>query len=201
MNLPNKLTVFRILLVPVFVVLFIYTSIPLNFLWAFIVFTIASLTDLLDGKIARKYNLVTTFGKLMDPLADKILVMAAMLCFVGQKTTPAWVVILILSREFLVTSLRLVAAGDGLVIAADIWGKVKTVTQMLWVIFTLLAVWTQSDQALLFPNHPVSYSAPPAPVIILLVVSELLMWAAVTFTVLSGFNYCYKNRNVFLRDI
>ena len=134
MNLPNKLTLLRIFLVPVFVSLMLF-GYPLAGLAVFIA---ASLTDLLDGQIARKYNLVTVFGKLMDPLADKILVMSAMLLLVQFGYTPAWVVIIILAREFLVTSLRLIAAGEGVVIAADIWGKIKTVAQMLWVLSALL---------------------------------------------------------------
>ena len=119
MNLPNKLTMLRIMLVPIFVLFMSIGATPLNLFLALVVFVIASLTDLLDGKIARKYGLVTNFGKLMDPLADKVLVMSAMLCFVSAGLAPAWIVIVILTREFLVTSLRLIAAGEGTVIAAD----------------------------------------------------------------------------------
>lgn len=138
MNLPNKLTMLRILMIPVFMVFIELNSLPNHILWAFVVFVLASLTDMLDGKIARKYNLVTDFGKFMDPLADKILVTAALIYFIPLGLAPAWIVILILAREFLVTSLRLIASGKGIVIAADKWGKYKTATTMVWICYALL---------------------------------------------------------------
>ena len=193
MNLPNKLTVLRMALVPVFVVLMLWDTLPMHLLWALVVFAAASLTDMLDGKIARARGLITTFGKLMDPLADKILVMSAMLCFVELSWAPAWAVIIILGREFLVTSLRLVAAGEGKVIAADWWGKVKTVTQMIWVIYSLL--W------MFISNEGFSTTMPPQMVAAGNGVMAVLLVASVVFTVLSGFNYCYKNREVFLSDL
>ena len=193
MNLPNKLTVLRMALVPVFVVLMLWDTLPMHLLWALVVFAAASLTDMLDGKIARARGLITTFGKLMDPLADKILVMSAMLCFVELSWAPAWAVIIILGREFLVTSLRLVAAGEGKVIAADWWGKVKTVTQMIWVIYSLL--W------MFISNEGFSTAMPPQMVAAGSGVMAVLLVASVVFTVLSGFNYCYKNREVFLSDL
>ena len=130
MNLPNKLTIFRVILVIPFVALMLngYD------LWAVAVFIIASLTDLLDGKIARKYNLITDFGKFMDPLADKLLVCAAMICLVEMGRLPAWMVIVIISREFIISGFRLVASDNGVVIAASYWGKFKTTFQMLMII-------------------------------------------------------------------
>lgn len=125
MNLPNKLTMLRILLIPVFMVFVEWDSLPGHILWAFVIFVAASLTDFVDGYIARKNNMVTDFGKFMDPLADKILVTAALVYFIPLGLAPAWVVILILAREFLVTSLRLIAAGKGIVIAADKWANIK----------------------------------------------------------------------------
>lgn len=187
MNLPNKLTLLRVALVPVFVALLLTG----HALWALAVFAAASLTDLLDGKIARSRNLVTTFGKLMDPLADKVLVMAAMLCLVELGRAPSYVVILILAREFLVTSLRLVAAGEGKIIAADRLGKVKTATQMAWIVAALLLLWLQGG-------------APAADGRILAAARALdavLMWASVFFTLLSGSRYVYANRAVFLREM
>ena len=178
MNLPNRLTMLRILLVPVFVLLF-YAG------WYFlslIVFAAASITDTLDGYIARSQNLVTNFGKLMDPLADKILVMAAMLCFVQAGRCPAWVVIVILAREFLVTSLRLIAAGEGIVIAADVFGKLKTIFQMVWIVCGLLAL---------------SFSG----VKLFSAFASVLMWVSLALALLSGANYCIKNRAVFLSDL
>ena len=123
MNTPNKLTLIRVILIPFFVLFLMTDLLPASQLWALAVFAIASFTDFLDGYLARRDQLVTNFGKLMDPLADKLLVTAALICFVEIGLAPAWVVIIIISREFLVTSIRLVAAGEGKVIAADKSGK------------------------------------------------------------------------------
>lgn len=183
MNLPNKLTVLRMALVPVFLVFMLCPGIPQNFLWALVVFSAASFTDLLDGNIARKRGLVTDFGKFMDPLADKILVMSAMLCFVQLDFAPAWAVIIILAREFLVTSLRLIAAGQGTVIAADKWGKYKTVCQMVWVIFTILVMW------LITINIGFDVQ------IVLAIAVRVLMALSVALTIFSGANYLWKNKS------
>jgi len=192
MNLPNKLTLLRIFLVPFFVYFMMGNTSSTFRLTALIIFSIASLTDMLDGKIARKHNLITTFGKLMDPLADKVLVMSAMICFVALNYAPAWGVIVILTREFLVTSLRLIAAGEGLVIAADKWGKVKTVTQMLWVIWTIFWLWLESLPLLSGRLAASSFGHAFA---------VFLMYASVFFTLLSGFNYVWKNRSLLLSDM
>jgi CDP-diacylglycerol--glycerol-3-phosphate 3-phosphatidyltransferase len=194
MNLPNKLTMLRILLVPVFVLFMSIGATPLNLFLALVIFVIASLTDLFDGKIARKYGLVTNFGKLMDPLADKVLVMSAMLCFVSSDLAPAWIVIVILTREFLVTSLRLIAAGEGTVIAADKWGKIKTVTQMIWIIWTLVLLFAISIGIF-------DYLPEMGLTAIGWLLSDLLMYASTFFTLLSGFNYVYKNRQLLFSDM
>lgn len=132
MNLPNRLTIARICIVPVFlVVLLAQDYISLHYLWALILFLVASYTDHLDGRIARKNHQVTNFGKFMDPLADKILVLSALVCFVQFGLADSWVVILILAREFMVTGIRLIAAESGQVIAANRWGKAKTVSQII----------------------------------------------------------------------
>ena len=135
MNLPNKLTILRVIMVPFFV-LFMLTDIggPANKWISLILFVVASLTDLLDGKIARKYNLVTNFGKFMDPLADKLLVCSAMICLIEMNKLDAWIVIVIISREFIISGFRLVASDSGVVIAASYWGKFKTVFQMAMII-------------------------------------------------------------------
>ncbi|MBQ8724705.1 MAG: CDP-diacylglycerol--glycerol-3-phosphate 3-phosphatidyltransferase [Oscillospiraceae bacterium] len=140
MNLPNKLTVLRIILVPVFMAFIYIDSIPLHFLWAAIIFAIASLTDMLDGKIARKRNLITTFGKFLDPLADKILVIAALAVFVEipEIQMSAIPLVIIITREFMVSGMRLLAAEDGVVIAAGIWGKLKTAFTMAAIVVILL---------------------------------------------------------------
>ena len=129
MNLPNKLTMLRIILIPVFLVLVLVESIPLHYLWALLVYLIACFTDTLDGHIARSRGLVTDFGKLMDPLADKLLVMSALVAFIPVADVPVWVVVVILAREFMVTSLRLIAARKNVVIDAEKSGKIKTISQ------------------------------------------------------------------------
>ena len=139
MNLPNKLTLLRIIMIPVFVVL-LYLDFPFNNLVALAVFILASITDTLDGYIARKYNLITDFGKFMDPIADKLLVTAAMLVFVDWHMMPAWVVIVGVAREFIVSALRLVAANNGRVIAAGWSGKVKTASTMVCICIMLLGL-------------------------------------------------------------
>ncbi len=183
-NLPNKLTILRIAMIPLFVLFFEMTSLPLNYFWAFAMFGIASLTDLLDGKIARKYNLVSDFGKLMDPLADKVLVTAALVCFVADPAalTPSWVVIVILAREFLVTSLRLLAAAKGVVLAADKWGKYKTATTMIWICWNLLVM--EFTFVLGWADF-ISWIHP------------ILMYLSLFFTVYSGMNYVLKNKHMF----
>lgn len=186
MNLPNKLTMLRILMIPVFMVFVELEQLPNHILWAFVVFVLASLTDMLDGKIARKYNLITDFGKFMDPLADKILVTAAMVYFIPMGLAPAWVVILILAREFLVTSLRLIAAGKGTVIAADKWGKYKTATTMIWICYALLAQH-------LYPSLSVDAGG------IVAMIHIALMALSLALTLISGANYLWKNRALIMQ--
>lgn len=139
MNLPNKLTCLRVILIPFFI-LFMLTDFagPASKFIALAIFIIASLTDLLDGKIARKYNLVTNFGKFMDPLADKLLVCAAMICLTAMQRLSCWVVIIIISREFIISGFRLIASDNGVVIAASYWGKFKTTFQMIMIIVLIL---------------------------------------------------------------
>ena len=174
MNLPNKLTVLRICMIPFFVAALLYeggASRNMRIL-ADVLFIAASLTDLLDGKIARKYNLVTNFGKFMDPLADKLLVCSALICLIELGQLPAWVVIIIISREFIISGFRLVAADNGIVIAASYWGKFKTVFQMTAVI-------------LLIFNIPS-----------LALLTNIVLAAAVVLTVVSLADYIVKNRKV-----
>lgn len=181
MNLPNKLTVLRIILIPFFVTFMLWDGLPHRFLYALIIFGIASYTDYLDGNIARKRNLVTDFGKFMDPIADKLLICAAYAVFVQLGVCNAWVLILILAREFAVQSLRLVAVGDGKVIAANYWGKVKTVSQMLATIFVMLLL-EVSTWAILPDNFPIA------------VINSVLIWISVVLTVISGVVYMAQNK-------
>ena len=142
MNLPNKLTILRIIMIPFFV-LFMLLDGGANQTYRYIaavIFIVASFTDLLDGNIARKYNLVTNFGKFMDPLADKLLVCSGLICFVGLGALPAWFVIIIISREFIISGFRLVASDNGVVIAASYWGKFKTVSQMIMSVLLIVNI-------------------------------------------------------------
>lgn len=177
MNLPNKLTVGRIIAVPFFVALYMmgYNLI------AFLIFIVASFTDLLDGKIARKYNLVTNFGKIMDPLADKILVYSAFCLMVENGLVPGWMLIIILAREFAIAGMRTVAASEGIVIAAGMSGKIKTVLQMIAVPLLLL-VNVEGLSSVLSLVSMAAYG---------------FLWASLIMTVYSGIEYILKNKSVF----
>ena len=137
MNLPNKLTIARMCMVPLFMIALMINT-PASRIIATVIFALASLTDMLDGQIARKYNMVTNFGKLMDPLADKVLTAAAMICLVELGDLAAWIAVVIIFREYLITGLRSVAANENIVVAANIWGKVKTVCQMIALMLLML---------------------------------------------------------------
>ena len=178
MNLPNKLTVGRIILVPFFVAALL-ANFPLNNTVALIIFIAASLTDMFDGKIARKYNLVTNFGKFMDPLADKLLVCSAMICLVDLKLIPVWVVLIIIAREFIISGFRLVASDNGIVIAASYWGKFKTTFQMLMVIVIIFNI-----------NLQLGW---------LNILGTILIYVALVLTVVSLIDYIAKNKDV-LKD-
>ena len=173
MNLPNKLTILRMIMIVPFVVFMLVPIGGAAGKWiALALFVIASLTDLLDGKIARKYNLVTTFGKFMDPLADKLLVCSALICLVELGRIPAWIVIIIISREFIISGFRLVASDKGVVIAASWWGKFKTTFQM---VMTVLMI---------------------ADIAALSIVTQIVMWIALILTVVSLIDYLVKNKDV-----
>lgn len=172
MNLPNKLTMFRVILIPFFV-LFTLVDITNVDKWiALAIFIIASLTDLLDGKIARKYNLVTNFGKFMDPLADKLLVCAALICLVELAVIPSWIVIIIISREFIISGFRLIASDNGVVIAASYFGKFKTTFQMVMICLMI------------------------ADIEALNILTTIVMWIALALTVVSLIDYLVKNKDV-----
>ena len=185
MNLPNKLTVFRVILIVPFVLLLLgghsewgwfhtifdgimaYTDYI-----ALVIFIVASLTDMLDGKIARKYNLVTNFGKFMDPLADKLLVCSAMICLIDMDRIPAWIVIVIISREFIISGFRLVASDNHVVIAASYWGKFKTTFQMIMVCLMIANIGALN------------------------ILTQVIMWIALALTIISLIDYIVKNKNV-----
>ena len=187
MNLPNKLTVARILLVPFFVAVLLI-DFPLNNLAALALFGAASITDLLDGKIARKQGLITDFGKFADPLADKILVISALLCFVQLGLCDCVAVIIVLFREFTVTSIRLIAASKGKVIAANIWGKVKTVTQMVAIICVLV-------MQIILDIGALGVALPCCLRCIFYWTGEGLIWVSTLFTIISGIIYVKQNKH------
>lgn len=176
MNLPNKLTMLRVILIPFFVFFLLTDFVPYTHIIALAIFIVASLTDMLDGKIARKYNLITNFGKFMDPLADKLLVCSAMICLIELGMLPSWVVVIIIAREFIISGFRLIASDNGVVIAASYWGKFKTVSQMAMVIVLILEL----DFV-----HPVLY-----------IIGIVLIWVALALTVISLIDYIVKNKDV-----
>ncbi len=177
MNLANRLTLLRVLLVPVFMVFLLVEKIPYHDIIALVIFVLASLTDTLDGYIARSRNQITKFGKFMDPLADKLLVVAALVCFVESGNIPGWMAFVIIAREFIVTGIRILGASENITIAASKWGKIKTITQMTGIILILLH------------NFPFSY--------LNIRMDMIIMYLATIFTVISGFDYYYKNRQLF----
>lgn len=188
MNLANKLTMLRIILVPFFAFFMLAADIvPYSYLWAAILFAIASITDTIDGKVARKYNMITDFGKFLDPLADKVLVVTALICFVQLGWAAAWVVSIIVIREFMVSGVRLVAAGSEkkIVIAANIWGKLKTASTMVAIcviiglhIFISFGLFTMES----FPVQ---------------LISDILMYISCLLTAVSGIIYLYDYREIF----
>ena len=184
MNIANKLTLSRVLLTPVFLLL-LYLKIPLNFLFALLVFIAASLTDLYDGKLARKRGLVSDFGKFLDPLADKILVMAALTAFIGFSLAHPVAVILITAREFVVSGIRLVAvSGSGKVIAANLWGKLKTTIQMT----VIISVMTFYEFSRIISSEKLMDAV--------IVFSNIAVWITAAFTVVSGVVYFMQNWNI-----
>ena len=180
MNVPNRLTILRVIMIPLFVVAMLWESLPYSDYIALVLFAGACITDFFDGYLARKYNQITTFGKFMDPLADKLLVCAALICFLADVNPemPVWAVIIIISREFIISGFRLVAAEKGITIAASYWGKVKTVVQMIMSILLIIHF-----------NHPVFR-----------IIDAIFIYAAVILTVISLIDYIYKNREI-MKDV
>ena len=177
MNLPNKLTMARVIMIPFYLVFQLFDFWPGVTKWiALAIYVIASLTDMLDGKIARKYNLVTNFGKFMDPLADKLLVCSALICFVYLGSLSPWVVIIIIAREFIISGFRLIASDNGVVIAASYWGKFKTTFQMIMVILLIL------DLGAIVPVFGI--------------ITEIIKYIALILTVVSLIDYLVKNWKV-----
>ena len=174
MNLPNKLTILRMIMIPVFLVVLYIPGLGMaGNIAAAAIFILASITDFLDGKIARKYNLVTNFGKFMDPLADKLLVCSALIALVDFDKVAAWIVIIIIAREFIISGFRLIAAENGVVIAANYWGKFKTVSQMIMIILLILH----------FDG-------------IFVILEQIFIWLSLALTIISLITYIWQNRTV-----
>ena len=171
-NIANKLTVLRMIMVPIYVLVFTLVPEPWNRYLAFILFAAASYTDHLDGKLARERNLITNFGKFMDPLADKLLVCSALICLIELGQLPAWMVIVIISREFIISGFRLIASDNGVVIAASYWGKFKTTFQMIAVILLIFNLEA------------------------LRLLADICVWVALALTVISLADYIWKNRGI-----
>ncbi len=198
MNLPNKITVARMLLIPIMIIIpylelnnTLFGSVTVGSFITLIIFLIASLTDFLDGYLARKNNLVTTFGKFLDPIADKLLVLSALIMLVEQGIIPGWIPIIIAAREFIVSGIRMLAAGDGKVIAASWYGKVKTVSQMVAISFAFLS----TNTFMQFTSVEMSAGA-----LILNILMSLAMIVAVLTTILSGVDYFMKSKDIVLKS-
>ena len=182
MNTPNKLTVMRMLITPVFLAFYLIKDIPHSALWALIIFLIASVTDAVDGRLARKYNQVTVFGKLADPVADKMLTTAALLAFMNDGLCSIWTVFIILPREFAVTAARLIASSQGVIIPANIWGKVKTVSQMVFTV-AVLAMLVFKDFGIMPENVNIA------------LISNILLGITAVLAVISGIIYLIKAKD------
>ena len=198
MNLPNKITVARMLLIPIMIIVpylgfnnILFGSVTIGSFITLIIFLIASFTDFLDGYLARKNNLVTTFGKFLDPIADKLLVLSALIMLVEQGIIPGWIPIIIAAREFIVSGIRMLAAGDGKVIAASWYGKVKTVSQMVAISLAFLS----TNKFMQFTSVEMSTGT-----LILNILMSLAMIVAVLTTILSGVDYFMKSKDIVLRS-
>ena len=174
MNLPNRLTILRVLLIPVFILFLLLDIGKIGDEVAVVIFILAALTDLADGKIARKYNMVTNFGKFMDPLADKLLVCSAAICLAGMDRIPSWVVVVLVGREFVISGFRLIAAENGIVIAASMWGKIKTTVQMIMTVILIVHF-----------ENPFWH-----------VLEQIFIYASLILSLISLCDYIYKNKDI-----
>lgn len=189
LNTPNKLTIARMLISPIFLAVLMKENLPHKFLWALVIFSVASITDAIDGKMARKNNQVTNFGKLLDPIADKVLTTAALLAFMKLGLCNIWIVMIVLTREFAIASIRMIAASNGVVIPANIWGKLKTVSQMVFTILIMLLGEFYTAENGIYPGVTVSSY------LTLANISNALLWITAVLTVISGIIYIKDSKN------
>lgn len=193
LNTPNKLTIARIIITPLFLAVILLKALPHRFLIAALIFSAAAITDAVDGKLARKNNQITNFGKLLDPIADKVLTTSALLAFMTMGLCNIWIVMIVLTREFTIASIRMIAASNGVVIPANIWGKLKTVSQMTFTIVIMLLceieyIITDVLNSDILKKLPEALSVP--------VISNFLLWITAALTVVSGIIYIKDSKNV-----
>ena len=188
LNTPTKLTIARMIISPLFLAVILWDSLPHRFLLALVIFSVASITDAIDGKLARKYNQITNFGKLLDPIADKVLTTAALLAFMKLGLCNIWIVMIVLTREFAIASIRMIAASNGVVIPANIWGKLKTVSQM---VFTVLIMFLCEVYYILEHSFAEVFSKMPS----LSIISNSLLWITAILTIISGVIYIKDSKN------
>jgi CDP-diacylglycerol--glycerol-3-phosphate 3-phosphatidyltransferase len=191
MNLANKITILRIIMVPVFMTFLLVKVIPYGEFLAAAIFILAAVTDSLDGYIARKQESITRLGKLMDPLADKLLISAALISLVGLGTLSPWVAFIIISREFAVTGLRLIAAGEGIIIMANKWGKIKTLSQIVMVVTLIIEMALKTNF-----NSPLEWFKVLVNIYPASLIAYLALLVAVAITIYSGLYYFYQNKNL-----
>lgn len=189
LNTPNKLTIARMIIAPVFLAVLLWDSLPHRYLWSMIIFIAASVTDAIDGKLARKNNQVTNFGKLLDPIADKVLTTAALLAFMKLGLCNIWIVMIVLTREFAIASIRMIAASNGVVIPANIWGKLKTVSQMVFTGFIMFLGEIYTYVPNIVPGVTVPWW------LTLEGISNALLWITAILTVISGIIYIKDSKN------
>ena len=189
LNVPNLLTIARIFITPIFLAVILMDTLPHKFLIACVIFSMASITDAIDGHLARKNNQITNFGKFLDPIADKILTTAALLAFMSMGLCNIWIVMLILTREFAIASVRMIAAAGGVVIPANVWGKIKTMSQM---VFTILIMLLGEVWEILANTNEVLFNKLPD----LSLVSNGLLWITAILTVVSGWIYLNDSKKI-----
>ncbi len=189
LNVPNTLTIFRICITPVFLIFILWENLPHRFLIACLIFSLGAITDAVDGHLARKNNQITNFGKFLDPIADKVMTTAALLAFLSMSLCSIWIVMIVLAREFIIASVRMISASNGVVVPANIWGKIKTVTQM---VFTILIMLLGEAYYITQMNYMEIYVKLPE----LSLVSNGLLWVTAVFTVISGIIYLFDSRKV-----
>ncbi|MBP7791870.1 MAG: CDP-diacylglycerol--glycerol-3-phosphate 3-phosphatidyltransferase [Candidatus Goldbacteria bacterium] len=199
-KIPNRLTIFRMIIIVAFIPILLHNTMISSYLALFL-FIIAAISDFVDGYIARKYNVVSTFGKVMDPLADKIMDLSAMLCFVQLDFIPAWMVIIIIGREFLVSGIRILAADEGRIIVASNWGKTKTVIEIISIIAILFLMCTNHTIDYYHFSRQIFHEEALTEFVLLKVIPYVLMFIVAAISLVSGLEYFFKNKYLLEKDL